>query len=132
MPQPKVDPTGSSSVAQLALDKLEAAEAVARFFNALQRYHCNGTDWDVVESLIADEIIYLSPNFREEVPKPRDEFLAWFIDVTADCFGGRGYGHRTHPLHHESLAEPGGEACNLVIRRADGDSRSVVWGLADQ
>jgi hypothetical protein len=61
-----------------ALDKIEAVEALSRFFAVLQRYHCEGIGFEDFDEVIDDGMAYLSPNFLDETPKPRGEFLEWF------------------------------------------------------
>lgn len=68
----------SAAARALALDKLEAAEAVARFYMALQRYDCAGEEWSAIEELIADEMTYITPHLIDPRPLLREEFLALF------------------------------------------------------
>lgn len=100
--------------AQLALDKLEAAETVTRFYHATQVFDCTGTQFDAIGELIADEMLYLSTNLRGPDPLPRDEFLALYKKV--------------HDVH----ARPGrGSYYNLStpIVTVDGDKAHVAQNL---
>lgn len=64
-----------------ALDKLEAAETLSRFYAAVQRYDCYATDWELIEPLIADDMVYLTPNLRDPTPVPRAQFLDQFRKI---------------------------------------------------
>jgi hypothetical protein len=70
-----------SATAGRLLDKLEAAETVFRFYQTMQDYHCSGKGFEGFETLIADEMTYLSPNFLDTTPVPRDQFLVWFEGI---------------------------------------------------
>jgi hypothetical protein len=60
---------------QLMVEKAAVAEVVARFYNATQAYDNEGSDWEVLEDLIDDEITYLTQNLKDPAPVARKAFL---------------------------------------------------------
>lgn len=92
--------TETSDAARLVLDKLEAAETVARFYAAVQRYDCDATDWDAIGPLIAEQMVYLTPNLRDPAPVSRAEFLARFKEIhDVHASAGRGsFYHLSAPV----------------------------------
>jgi hypothetical protein len=66
---------------QLALDKAEAAETIARFYARVQRYDTDGSGWESIPPLFADTVVYLTQNLRDPTPVPREQFLARFREI---------------------------------------------------
>jgi hypothetical protein len=84
-------PDSVESTAQLALDKIEVAETVARFYMTMQRYHTQDEGFEDFADLVDDEMAYLSPNFLDETPKPRAEWMDWFHAIqSVHAYGDRG------------------------------------------
>jgi hypothetical protein len=111
------DATGSAAAsAQAALDKVEAAETLARFYAAVQHYDCDGSDFDAIEPLIGDEMVYLTSNLKDSAPVPRGAFLKRFKELhDVHAFDARGSfyalagpvvtidGDRAHLVGHISI-----------------------------
>ena len=70
-----------SAASASALDKLEAAEVVARFYVAAQQYDYDASGWEAFEPLIADEIVYLTQNLKDTTPVSREAFLERFREI---------------------------------------------------
>lgn len=104
-----------SDPGQTALDKLEAAETISRFYAAVQRYDCYATDWELIAPLLADEIVYLTQNLKDPTPAPRAQFLEQFRKI--------------HDVH---AAEGRGSFYGLFAPAVavDGDSATVFQHMA--
>lgn len=75
----------------MTLDKLEVAETVSRFYWTLQRYHTEDVGFEDFRDVVGDHMAYLSPNFRDETPKPIDEWMDWFHEIqSVHAYGDRG------------------------------------------
>jgi hypothetical protein len=85
-----LDKPGAAPLAA-ALDKLEVAETVSRFYWTLQRYHTEDVGFEDFRDVVDDHMAYLSPNFRDETPKPIDEWMDWFHAIqSVHAHGERG------------------------------------------
>ncbi len=84
---------------------LNALSVLPRFYLAVQDYDCRKESWDVIESLIADEMIYLTPNLKDRTPVSRDVFLANFREIH-DVHSQPGRGS-TYLLGHSVLTARG-------------------------
>jgi hypothetical protein len=122
----------ASGLAQVALHKLEAAETVARFYAAVQRYDCYGTNWEAIEPLIADQMVYLTPNLRDPAPVPRERFLERFKEIH-DVHASEGRGSFYH-LSAPVVSVDGGRANVLqqiaICHWIGGASGDSSWFLS--
>jgi hypothetical protein len=105
----------SPAPGQLALDKTEAAETIARLYASVQRYDTDGSDWESIPPLFADTVVYLTQNLKDPTPVPRDKFLARFREI-----------HDVHAREQRGSFY----ALSGPVVTIDGDSAHVLHHLA--